>query len=25
LEYGKPEKMPQLEGKRMMMIIAPKK
>jgi translation initiation factor IF-3 len=25
LEYGKPEMMPKLEGKRMMMIIAPKK
>lgn len=25
LEYGKPEKMPQMEGKRMLMIIAPKK
>ncbi len=25
LDYGKPEKMPQMEGKRMLMIIAPKK
>jgi len=25
LEYGKPEMLPKLEGKRMMMIIAPKK
>ena len=25
LEYGKPEQMPRLEGKRMLMIIAPKK
>lgn len=25
LEYGKPESMPRLEGKKMMMIIAPKK
>ena len=25
LEYGKPEQMPKLEGKRMLMIIAPKK
>ena len=25
LEYGKPEQMPKLEGKRMMMLIAPKK
>lgn len=25
LEYGKPETMPKLEGKRMMMIITPKK
>jgi translation initiation factor IF-3 len=25
LEYGKPEVMPRLEGKRMLMIIAPKK
>ncbi|MCQ2297199.1 MAG: translation initiation factor IF-3 [Bacteroidales bacterium] len=25
LEYGKPEAMPRLEGKRMLMIIAPKK
>lgn len=25
LEYGKPEMMPRLEGKRMLMIIAPKK
>ena len=25
LEYGKPEQMPKLEGKRMQMIIAPKK
>jgi len=25
LEFGKPEMMPKLEGKRMMMIIAPKK
>lgn len=24
-EYGKPEMMPKLEGKRMIMIIAPKK
>lgn len=24
-EYGKPETMPKLEGKRMMMIITPKK
>ena len=25
LEYGKPEQMPKLEGKRMLMLIAPKK
>ena len=25
LEYGKPEQMPRLEGKRMLMVIAPKK
>lgn len=25
LEYGKPEQMPKMEGKRMLMIIAPKK
>ena len=25
LEYGKPEQMPKLEGKRMLMVIAPKK
>ena len=25
LEYGKPEMMPRLEGKRMLMVIAPKK
>jgi len=25
LDYGKPEMLPKLEGKRMMMIIAPKK
>ena len=25
LDYGKPEQMPKLEGKRMIMIIAPKK
>ncbi|HBN04701.1 MAG TPA: translation initiation factor IF-3, partial [Bacteroidales bacterium] len=25
LEYGKPEMLPKLEGKKMMMIIAPKK
>ncbi|MBR5027787.1 MAG: translation initiation factor IF-3 C-terminal domain-containing protein, partial [Bacteroidales bacterium] len=25
LEYGKPEKMPQMEGKRMLMVISPKK